>query len=51
MTVVLPAGADVERLAGGGCRRRGRAGDPREDGVLVRDPAGNPVLLAAGPAA
>ena len=46
MTVVLPAGADVERLAAAAAAI-GAEPETREDGVLVRDPAGNPVLLAA----
>jgi catechol 2,3-dioxygenase len=50
MTVVLPAGADVERLAAAAAAV-GAEPETRADGVLVRDPAGNPVLLAAGPAA
>ena len=50
MTVVLPAGADVERLAAAAAAV-GAEPETREDGVLVGDPAGNPVLPAAGPAA
>ena len=49
-TIVLPDGADVERLAAAAPPSRAEP-ETREDGVLVRDPSGNPVLLAAAPAA
>jgi catechol 2,3-dioxygenase len=48
-TIVLPAAADVDRLAGE-VQRLGQEPSPLpdgEDGVLVRDPSGNPVALVA----
>jgi catechol 2,3-dioxygenase len=49
-TIYLPRAADVDTVRG----RIERAGHPyeqREDGLLVRDPAGNAALIAADPTA
>jgi catechol 2,3-dioxygenase len=43
-TIVLPADADVERLAHE-ADVVGAPSERRDGGVLVRDPSGNPVLL------
>ncbi len=45
-TIVLPAGAERDRLAAA----VGKA-EEREDGLLVEDPSGNALLLAAAPSA
>jgi catechol 2,3-dioxygenase len=45
-TIVLPGAADVERLAAEAAQV-GAEPESRPHGVLVRDPSGNPVLLAA----
>ena len=45
-TIVLPAAADVERLAHE-AEQVGATPERRDGGVLVRDPSGNPVLLTA----
>lgn len=47
MTVVLPAGADLDALAGR-VRDAGHPATPAGDGYLVLDPSGNPVALTAG---
>jgi len=49
-TIVLPEAADVERLAHE-AQQVGAEPERRDDGVFVRDPSGNPVLLTAEPAA
>jgi catechol 2,3-dioxygenase len=46
-TIVVPAAADVARLAAE-TEALGAEPERREDGVRVRDPSGNPVLLTAG---
>ena len=48
VTIVLPQAADVARLAHE-ASAVGAEPERREDGVLVRDPSGNPVLLATRP--
>jgi catechol 2,3-dioxygenase len=50
-TIVLPAAADVDRLASE-VERLGQEPEPLDEGagVLVRDPSGNPVALVAEPA-
>jgi catechol 2,3-dioxygenase len=45
-TIVLPTTGDVDRLAHE-VEVLGQAPEPLEDGVLVRDPSGNPVALTA----
>jgi catechol 2,3-dioxygenase len=45
-TIVLPSRADVDRLAHE-VEVLGQRPEPLEDGVLVRDPSGNPVALTA----
>jgi catechol 2,3-dioxygenase len=45
-TVVLPSAGDVERLAHE-VSVLGQEPEPIEDGVLVRDPSGNPVALVS----
>ena len=49
VTIVLPAGGATS--SGWRTRRRAVGAEPerREDGVLVRDPSGNPVLLTTRP--
>ena len=49
VTIVLPEAVDVERLAHEAAAVGAPSRSARDDGVLVRDPSGNPVLLTTRP--
>jgi catechol 2,3-dioxygenase len=46
-TIVLPSAAEVDRLADQ-ASRAGHDAEPRDGGVLLHDPSGNPLVLRAG---
>jgi catechol 2,3-dioxygenase len=49
-TLVLPDAAERDRVAAA-VAERGQEPEPKDDGVLVRDPSGNALLLSAPPPA